>query len=802
MIQNYLKVALKNFFRFRFVSAINLIGLTLGFAVCGMIYFFVQYEQSYDQFHSKIDRLYRLTTEFKYPGTEPRIHASTAPPMAPHIQQQFAEITSFTRLIPFEKNTIYKHQGKEIVIGQAFAADTSFFELFDFQLVAGDARTALKDPSNVVLTKSIADRLFTNENPLGKIITQTFSQGEAGDTTVSYVVTGILQDIPKHSHLQLDALFNINNSLPGDRGGQEWHGVYASSYLLAQTPIQNLTQFEDRIAESLKSVMSGAEYIRLYVQSVADVHLKATQVIEDHANYQKFDGRYIYIFSIIALIVLAIAGVNFTNLSTVIANKRAKEIGIRKTIGANRTSIVAQFLGESVLLTLVAALISALLIDLTFPALKAFIGREIEVNIFQNIPFLLTLLGTAILLGILAGLYPAFYMSSFQPIQALKKLQVGKLSKRLVINSLVVVQFITATALIIGTIVILQQLNFMKTQDKGFETSQIITADLGFGAFSKYETLKNEWLNVAGVENVTAARSILGGEAIQTGLSFNDKEGVRQDIAVPIMITDDDYLSFYEMKVINGSNFSENATQTGDEYIINETFAKQIGWENPIGQPMQLAWASVPGKIVGVVKDFNFNTLHHKITPLCIWASAGNTKEVSLKVSTGDLSATLSALESIWKKHITDRPFAYQFLDEHFAKLYESEQRIGRLMSAAAGLAVVIACLGLFGIAAFTTEQRTKEIGIRKVLGASVSNIVELLSRDFLILVLIAILIASPIAWYAMTQWLEDFAYRIQIQWWVFALAGVTAIGIALFTVSFQTIKAAISNPVKTLRTE
>lgn len=802
MIRNHLKVAIQNFSRFKFVSIINLIGLTAGFVVCGMIYLFVQNELKYDQFHTHTDRLYRLTTEFRYPGTAPRILAQSAAPMAPHIQRQFSNVEAFTRLVAFEDNTIFKYDNREVIIKKSFAADTSFFQLFDFELIAGDANTALRAPSSVVLTEKLAAQLFPNEEPLGKIITQTSALGTDRDTTVSYLITGIMNDIPQHSHLQFDALFNIDHSLPDDRNGQEWHGVFTNTYFLMRNPIHDIASFEHQIAQSLEPVMNGSDYIRLHVQPLSDVHLGSVEVTEDHINYQKFDRRYIYIFSIIALIVLTIAGVNFTNLSTVIAHKRAKEIGIRKTIGASRASIIAQFLGESVLLSFIAAGIGVLLIDFLFPYLQLFIGREIKVNVFQNLPFLISLLGVVLLLGLLAGFYPAVYMSSFRPVQALKKIQIGNSPKRLVINSLVVVQFVTATVLIIGTIVVVQQLNFLRNEDKGFNTSQVITIDLGYGNWGKYDALKNDWLGLAGVEDVTASRSMLGSEAVQTGISFKDPEGAQQNIAIPVLLTDDNYLAFYDMQLAAGRNFSENAAQNGKEYIINETLAKQIGWEDPVGQPVQLAWAQEPGIVVGVVKDFNFNTLHHKITPLCIWASFGNNKEVSVKISAANMAATLGALEHTWKQHIQDRPFGYQFLDEHFAKLYEAETRIGRLMTAAAGLAVVIACLGLFGIAAFMTEQRTKEIGIRKVLGASMSGIVALLSKDFIKLVLIAIVLASPIAWYMMNRWLEAFAYRIDIEWWMFVLAAVLAIIIAFTTVSVQTVRAAMANPVKSLRTE
>ena len=801
MLQNYFKVAIKNLLRFRFVSIINLIGLTTGFAVCGMIYFFVQQELSYDQFHTKADRIYRLTSELKYPGTTPRTLAISAATMAPHLQQKMGEIEGFTRLIPFEKKVIYRQGDKEVVIENAFAADTSFFTLFDFKLLYGDKNTVLKDPANVVISKDLSNKLFGNENPLGKLLTQTFAAAEK-DTTVAYIIAGVLDNIPQNSHLQFDAIFNIQSSLPGDWQGQEWHSLIGITYLLARSPISNIPSLEDRIAQSLKGVMASSEYVQLHLQPLSDVHLASTNIDSDDYNYQKFNKQYIYIFSIIAFIVLAIAGVNFTNLSTVIANKRAKEIGIRKTIGADRKSIIIQFLGESVLLTAMAALLGIALIDLLHTPLEHFINRTIDTPIFQDATFLLAMIGLVITLGILAGLYPALYISSFLPVQAIKKLQTSKTPKRLVISSLVVVQFITATALIIGTVVVISQLNYLKNKEKGYEISQVISLNLGAGNWSKYNALKNEWLGVAGVEDVTAARNELGGEAFQTGIFFKNPSGEMQNIAIPVMMTDKNYFTFYKMKFAAGQSFSENALETGNEYIINETLAKQIGWKDPIGQPMKLGWAPETGKIVGVVKDFNFNTLHHKIPPLCIQASTGSNQEVSIKVNTKDLSGTLSALENSWKKQINDRPFDYQFLDEHFATLYESETRISRLITAAALLAVIIACLGLFGIAAFTTEQRTKEIGIRKVLGASVSDVIGLLSKDFMILVIISIIIASPIAWYVMNRWLQDFAYRIDIQWWMFVLAGAAAIGIALLTVSFQAIKAAVANPVESLRSE
>lgn len=802
MLRNYFKVALKNLNRFRLVSSINLIGLTIGFGVFGVIFLLLITELSYDRFHSKIDRLYRLTTEFRYPGIAPSTLALSAAPMAPHIQRQFNNVEAFARLRAIEANIVYRSGNQEVVLNNALEVDTSFFQLFDFQLMAGNAKTALKNPASIVLTEKIANQLFAKDNPMGKIITRTYALNADRDTTVSYLVTGVLKNIPQYSHLQFDALFNVNEGFTLDLGGQEWHSVVANTYFLTKSPIQDITAFENNIAASLANVMAGSKYVKIHIQPFQDIHLMSTTVNSDENNFQKFDKRYIRIFSLIALIVLAIAGVNFTNLATVIAHKRAKEIGIRKTLGANRRSVIIQFLGESLLLSFLAALMSLLFIDLILPYLQQFMNREIAATVFKNVPFLLTISGVVVVMGVTAGLYPAFYLSSFQPLAAMKKLQIGSKPRHWLVHTLVVAQFITATILIVGTLVIIQQLNFLKNQDKGFSINQILSINSGYNNWSKYHALKNEWRNVAGVQDVTAARDVLGGEALQTGIIFDDKDGIQQNIAVSVMLTDDNYLSFYDMKLVAGNKFSEGAARRSNEYIINETLAKQIGWEKPVGQPIRLGWEQEMGTIVGVVKDFNFNTLHHKITPLCIHAAEGNNQGISIKVNTDHLAPTLASLEKIWKQHIQDIPFDYQFLDEHFAKLYESETRIGRLMSTAAALAVFIACMGLFGIAAFTTEQRTKEIGIRKVLGASVGSIVELLSRDFMKLVFIAILIASPIAWWAMQQWLEGFAYRIEIKWWLFVLAGITAIIIALATVSFQAIRAAVANPVESLKNE
>jgi putative ABC transport system permease protein len=544
----------------------------------------------------------------------------------------------------------------------------------------------------------------------------------------------------------------------------------------------------------------------LFLLPLKAVHANASDIGLDYINYQKFDKNYTNIFSIIALIVLIIACVNFMNLSTARSAERAKEVGIRKSVGAQRFQLSLQFIGETVLLSLVSLLIALLIVQLVLPYVNKLSNRNLSLP-FLNAPLLLfyIVLGT-IAVGVLSGVYPALYLSSFQPIKVLKgSIQVGK-NKGLLRNALVVAQFTSAVFLIIATVFAARQLTYMQSRDPGFDREQIVTIPLDRITSRKYGVLKQQLTASTLVSAVTAAQDQLGSHLDQSGIEFRGDGPVRQ-LTSTRLIVDPDYLNLYKIPLLLGKNFSSDSSANGKEYIINEALAKELLKDNPkqsypylLGK--HFGFDSL-GTIVGIARDFNFNSLHYKIETMFMYNQKDwGYSNMSIKIAGGKTKEALGYIQDVWKKNFSDHPLEYQFLDEHFREVYRADSQVSNIVGILAALAIIISCLGLFGLASYSAEKRVKEVGIRKVLGASVENIVGLLSKHFIRLVLIANLIAWPIAWFALHRWLQDYAYRVNISWWVFAIAGITAMLIALITVSFQAIKAAIANPVKSLRTE
>jgi putative ABC transport system permease protein len=523
-------------------------------------------------------------------------------------------------------------------------------------------------------------------------------------------------------------------------------------------------------------------------------------------NSQKFDKNFTRIFSIIALVVLIIACINFMNLSTARSAERAKEVGIRKSVGAQRWQVAIQFIGETVFLSLIALLFSVILVKLSLPYVNELSQRDLSLPLFSNFGLLLSITLGTIIIGVLSGLYPAAYLSSFRPIKVLKGLPHTGANKGTLRNILVVVQFTCAIFLMIVTIFAVRQLSFMQRKDPGFSRDQVVSIPLDDKTYRKYDLVKESLLSNALVSGVTAAQDQLGSHLDQSGVQYIG-DSARRDLTATRLIVDPDYLNLYKIDLVEGRNFSHDKTANGKEYIINQSLAKELLKNNP-----KTSFKSLLGKnfgfdslgtIIGVSKDFNFNSLHYKIETMFMFNQKDwGFNQMSVKINGGKTREALSFIESTWKKIVDDHPFEYQFLDEHFKEVYMADTQVSKIVGILAGLAIIISCLGLFGLASYSAEKRIKEVGIRKVMGASVQNIVSLLSRDFLKLILIANIIAWPVAWFALNKWLLDYAYRINISWWVFALTGLTALLIALITISFQAIRAAIANPVKSLRTE
>ena len=799
MIKNYFKTAWRNLRKNKVYSAINIVGLAIGMAACIVIMLFVFYEKSFDNFHSK--NLYRLNEVQKFEGmVASQKVALSMFPMGPTLKNEFPEIKNFTR-INWRTKYQLTYGEKRIFVPQAFYVDSTFLQLFDFRLLRGNRATVLQNPHSMVLTKDMAQTLFGDVDPMGKTV-----QHFGGDTT-SFVVTGILDNVPKNSQLQFDGLMSFNTIYKPDWLNW-WGGNWLDTYF-DLAPNTNVAALEKKFPAYLKKHLAdgdGWKYYELFLLPFRDVHSNAADIGLDYLNFQKFDQHYTNIFWAIAIIVLLIACINFMNLSTARSAERAREVGIRKSIGAQRFQLGVQFIAETVLLSLIALVLALGLVELALPYINHLSQREIRLP-FWNHPLLLVyvLLGT-ILVGILSGLYPAAYLSSFQPVKVLKgSIQTGK-NKGLMRNILVVGQFASAIFLMIATIFVVRQLTYMQHRDPGFNRDQVMTIPLDEITYKKFDLFKQELLGSSLVSGVTGAQDELGSHLDQSGIEFKG-DGPLRNLTSTRLIVDPDYLTLYNLQLVQGRNFSHEKSANGREYIINESLARELLKDNKKAEFSSLIGKHFGfdslGYIVGIAKDFNFNSLHYKIETMFMFNQKDwGYSNVSVKINGSKSQEAIAFVQSTWNRLFPDHPFEYHFLDEHFEDLYRADTQVSRIVGILAALAIIISCLGLFGLASYAGEKRVKEIGIRKVMGASVQNIVGLLSKHFIKLVFIANLIAWPLAWFALNRWLQDYAYRVSLSWWVFLIAGFAALLIALGTISFQAIRAAVANPVESLRTE
>jgi putative ABC transport system permease protein len=808
MASNPFKLAFKSLQRNRLVAGINLLGLALGFAVCTLIFLMVLHERDFDRFHPNFERIYRLTTTSKYPGTKESTGPYSSYPMGPFLANTFEkEIQAYTRFSPIDQNFVLTYKGQPNTVRQVFAVDSSFFQVFDFPLLVGDPRTAFADEHSVVLSKQKAEEIFGHTDVLGKVLTKTYANPykDNQDTVEHFTVSGVLAEIPEQSHLQFDMLFHIKR-LPfwavwSPDMANNWHAQAVLTYVLTRSEKVDVAALQKRIPKALKARMDQSESIGLQLQALRDIHLRSGDLLDgETSNHAKFDQSYLFIFGAIGLFILFIACINYSNLSTIIAGRRSREIAVRKTIGASRQSIIVQFLNESLLLTAVALLFSLGILFAVRPLL-----REVDYPV-AALHYLLTpgfgfgILAAVLILGIISGAYPALVVSRFLPVKIFRGGKGLEMRRSKLVPALVVLQFTAAIVLVVCTLVSSRQLSFVLKSDLGYATDQILVADLGLSNIFKSQIIKTELEKLPGVVSVALSDQTLGQGLTQNGVQYQGKTGKMEHIAIPRLAVDQNFLDFYHIRLVAGKGFSPEGPSRGNEYLINETLAKQIGWspEEALGKPIHFAEMTETGSIVGVVKDFHFSSLYQPIEPLCMRASNWTTA-LSVKVSTQAMGKNLAAIQKTWQKVIPDKPFDYVFMDDRFEALYAAESRLNRLTQLGSGLAIFIACLGLFGLATYAVERRTKEIGIRKVLGASISSIAALLSRDFIRLVILATFIAGPIAWYLSEQWLQNFSYRISPQWWMFLVAGLGAAALAFLTISIQGIRAALSDPVKSL---
>ena len=795
MFKNHLKIAWRNLWKNKGYSLLNIFGLAIGMTAGFLILLYVGFELSYDTFHTKVDRIYRVVSNDENPtGTSENAMPAWAIP--PVLEQDFPEIESAVRILPM--NMLVCKDDIKYKEANSVAADPAFFSVFDFNLLQGDAKNVLKAPFSVVLSQTTAKKYFGDQNPVGQSL-------KILDNGFLTKVTGVMEDLPENSHIKTDMVLSMTTFTEDlDKElNNRWGWFEPFAYVLLKPNVDHgelqskFPAFMER--HNGESMRKHKSLVSLVLEPLKDVYLKSTRKDERVVSGSM---QNIYIFSIVAIFILLIACINFINLTTARSIERAKEVGIRKVIGAARKQLGFQFIGESIVISLFSLILTVALTVLLLPYFNHLAGKMISNGIFENHFNILVLFLISLSIGVLAGIYPALVLSSFKPAGVLKGSFSGGTRGILLRKGLVITQFTISIALIIGTIVIYGQMQFMRNQDLGFNKEQTLVLETNVSPAQT--SLKHAIDNLPGVKSISLASKMPGGDY---NIAYTEIENVNGDFQISdvnIYSVDFDYISQFSLKIVAGRGFSrEFATDSTEAMMVNEVTVKLLGYnnsENAIGAKFK-QWGR-EGRIVGVIKDFHYKSLQQDIKPLTMRIEPNRTNLMAVKISPQNIEQTVTAIADKWQTILPEQPFDYYFLDEFFDRQYRTEERFGKLFLNFAALAILISCLGLLGLTAYSTLQRRREIGIRRVLGSSVLSVVNLLSIEFLKLVGIAFLIASPLAWLIMNFWLKDFAYRIGIQLWMFALAGISALSIALLTVSFQAIKAASANPVKSLRTE
>jgi putative ABC transport system permease protein len=786
MLRNYIKTAWRNLLKNKFYSFINISGLTLGLTVGILILLWVQDELSFNSFHKQTPNIYRMEL-FGGTGASKQIWQSTVAPMGPLAKQEFPEVTEQVRIANNFFFSLYKYQDKSFSDNVGVFVDPSFFSVFDFKLTKGDAQHPFPDNNSIIITQTTARKYFGNEDAMGKII-------ETKNEKVNFKVSGVINDFPENSDIKADMimpmgfmrqqLINMKNDVDND-----FNQYMYNTYLVLKpgTSLKALSAKLNQLHLKHRAEDTDADYLLL---PLAKMHLY-------NADGSNKGIETVRVFIIISLLILVIAAINYVNLSTARSMLRAKEISMRKIIGAAKSHLFMQFMVETALLFVLAATLAIALIYVLMPVFNQVSGKQLVFNPADYhiwLVILLTITGTLIA----SSIYPALLLSSFQPLKALKGKISNSIGDVLFRKILVVTQFAFSIMLIAGTIVITMQLNYIRTKQLGYDRAHVLTYNMG-GMFKHYEAVKAELLKQPGVLAVTRASGNIVSLGNITGSTDWEGKLPGQTFIVRPMAVDKDFVSFFKMKMTLGNAFTGSVADT-NRFILNETAVKELGLKNPIGKRFKM-WKT-DGVIMGVIKDFHFSSMKEKIGPAVFYYNPDHLGSIYIKTTGQDAQKAIAASNKLFKAYNSDFTFNYSFLDDDFNRLYKGEQQEGILFIYFAGIAIFISCLGLLGLAAYTAQVRTREIGVRKVLGASVANITRMLSVDFLILVLLSVIIATPVAWYGINNWLQGFAYRTEVHWWVFVLAGGSAMLIALLTISYQAIKAAIVNPVKSLRSE
>ena len=823
MIQNYIKIAWRNLVRNKVSSIINIGGLAIGLACVLLIGMYVKDELGYDRFFKDANRIYRVNTHEKT-GNDEFVAGHTPPPVGAALMSNFPEVESYTRIfLPGDEVVHYLDNGQRHSLTEKslLSVDSNFLQFFSYPLLAGDPKTCLNGPNYIVLTEKAAKKYFGDASPIGKnLVFDEYAK--------PFTVTAVLKDLPEQSSLQFDVLQSNVGMPPVKRFNWSWIWLQMGTYvkLKANAPndeasikrlearfpamvrVQAASAFK-RLGQPFDQFIKNGGKYDISLQPLTAIHLLSQNIGSRYINQS--DIKYVYIFSAVALFIMLLACVNFMNLATAQSAKRAKEVGIRKVLGSERGQLIGQFMSEAFLYTASATLIACFIVSAVLPAFNQLAAKELSLQAFFNVYTVAALVLLVLLTTLLAGMYPAFFLTSFKPAAVLKgsadadKTGGGFFTR----NALVVFQFSVSTVLIICTIVVYKQLMYNQSKDLGFNKENVLIVANADRLGQHEESFRQELLQLPEVGGASISTSLPTQKSYTDTYKPEDDENMTasgKDLWLSGYMADESFVPTLKLQILEGRNFSKNFTDSAS-IILNETAVKQIGWSNPIGKTIFYPGDQRRFKVIGVVRDFNTESLRNPISSFALFYKTSQAIHVApaylaVRIKPGDYQKAIGHIQAKWAEFMPDNPFEYSFLDAEFDSLYRTDQTIGKVFSVFTFLSLTVACLGLLGLAMFTAERRTKEIGIRKVLGASVQNVVTMLSKDFLKLVMIASLIAFPVAWYAMNKWLQDFAYKTDISWWVFALSTGAVCAIALFTISFQSLKAALTNPVESLRSE
>jgi putative ABC transport system permease protein len=793
-----LLIALRNLRQSPLYAFINIFSLAIGVTAGMVIYLFIQDERSFDSFHTKQQHIFRLDEIQNFPGTNLQKVALSMPGMGPAMLKDFPEVKTFTRFMCRPKQLLIRDEDR-FIMPYVATVDSTFLEVFDFEVLQGDQYTALDNPNSIMITEETALKFFRSiDEGLGKMLN---FQGK------EYKVTGILKNVPENSHMKFDALVSMTTITSENKDfNNQWGSNFLNTYLILNDNVE-VKALEAKFPAFMSRHMDEPninKYYTLYLQQLKDVHLASTDIEHDYNNYRKFNGQYLDVFSVVGVFILLIAGLNFMNLTTARSSHRWKEIGVRKTIGAKKAQLFIQFMFESLILAGLALALATVLCAAFLPIVNDVLDRHLSLKAFLDYPLnILYLFGVTIALGLLTGIYPALYMTSLNLSKVLKGGTKSE-GRSIFRGGMVVVQFGLALAMIVSTLIVIQQLSFMQGKDLGFNKEQMMLVDMNREANEKFEILRTELKRNPLILGVTASGQRLGENFHQSTFKVKADTGVFS-ITPSNVNVDYEYLDVYGIRLKEGRGFSKDVTTDKDmAFIINESFAKELGIKDIIGTPAGHGWYHNDslGTIIGVARDFNFNSLHYKINTLQMsvhpeWGY----DEMSVRIDGTRAEEAIEFVKKTWNEHIT-YPFDYSFLDDHFERLYRTDRQMSFVVAIMAGLAILISCMGLFGLAAITTSRKIKEIGIRKVLGASETQITVLLSRGFVGLLIISFLISSPITYWLLIKWLQGFAYRVTINPLLFLSGAIVAIMIAIGTISYHTIRSARTNPVDSLRYE